>query len=92
MTWKFNSTLRHPKMHPQTKFGVPTSNNVRDMLPSQVFKKRSQDPKIVNNTLPIRDASTHQIRDSYLKTCRRYAPDTIILEIMSEIKVTVTPK
>ena len=26
------ATLRHPKMHPQTKFEIPTSNNIRDML------------------------------------------------------------
>ena len=26
------ATLRHPKMHPHTKFEIPTSNNIRDML------------------------------------------------------------
>ena len=25
-------TLQHPKMRPHTKFGIPTSNNLRDML------------------------------------------------------------
>ena len=25
-------SLRHPKMHPHTKFEIPTLNNVRDML------------------------------------------------------------
>ena len=34
------------------------------------------DREIVCNTPPSQDASTHQIRDSYLKQYRRYAPDT----------------
>ena len=34
VTPKWYLTLRHPKMHPgpHTKFGIPTSNNVGDML------------------------------------------------------------
>ena len=28
-------TLCHPKMHPQTKFEIPTSKNIRDMLRTQ---------------------------------------------------------
>ena len=31
MTRKWYATLRHPKMHPHTKFGIPTSKNVGDM-------------------------------------------------------------
>ena len=31
MTQKWNATLRHPKMHPHTKFGMPTSKNIGDM-------------------------------------------------------------
>ena len=31
VTQKWYATLRHPKMHPHTKFGVPTSKNIRDM-------------------------------------------------------------
>ena len=31
------STLHHPKMHPHTKFGIPTSNNVRDILRTPLF-------------------------------------------------------
>ena len=30
-TRKWYATLRHPKMHPHTKFGIPTSNNIGDM-------------------------------------------------------------
>ena len=29
--------LRHPKMHPHTKFEIPTSNNIRDMLWTRLF-------------------------------------------------------
>ena len=31
VTRKWYATLRHPKMHPHTKFGIPTSKNIRDM-------------------------------------------------------------
>ena len=31
MTQKWYATLRHPKMHPQNKFGIPTSKNIGDM-------------------------------------------------------------
>ena len=47
---------------------------------------------MVRDTLPSQDASTHQIWDSYLNLHRRYAPNKIILEMRSEVKVTVTPK
>ena len=48
--------------------------------------------KMVCDTLPFQDASTHQIWNSYLKYYKRYAPDTIILKVRSEAKVTVTRK
>ena len=28
VTWKWYTTLRHPKMHPHTKFEIPTSKNI----------------------------------------------------------------
>ena len=31
MTRKWYGTLRHPKMHPHTKVGIPTSKNIGDM-------------------------------------------------------------
>ena len=31
MTQKWYATLPHPKMHPHTKFGIPTSKNIGDM-------------------------------------------------------------
>ena len=30
-------TLRDPKMHPRTKFEIPTSNNIRDMLQTRLL-------------------------------------------------------
>ena len=31
MTVKWYATLRHPKVYPHTKFGIPTSKNIGDM-------------------------------------------------------------
>ena len=31
VTQLYYATLRHPKMHPHTKFGIPTSKNIGDM-------------------------------------------------------------
>ena len=48
--------------------------NVGDMLRTWLFYKlgrqndpKQSDPKMVGDTLPFQDASTHQIWDSYLK-------------------------
>ena len=46
----------------------------------------SNDPKMVYNTLPPKDGHKNKIWDSY----RIYAPDMIILDIRSEVKVSVT--
>ena len=37
VTQLWYATLCHPKMHPHTKFEIPTSNNVRDMLRTGLF-------------------------------------------------------
>ena len=37
VTPKWYPTLSYPKMHPQTKFEIPTSNNIRDMLRTRLF-------------------------------------------------------
>ena len=66
------ATLRHHKMHSYTKFEIPTSNNTRDMLWARLFKSQGHsDPKMVRNTPPSQDVSTHQIWNSYLKESRR---------------------
>ena len=31
VTQKWYATLRHPKMYPHTKFGIPTPKNIGDM-------------------------------------------------------------
>ena len=36
------TALRHPKMHLHTKFEIPTSNNIRYMLRTGLFKKLGQ--------------------------------------------------
>ena len=38
-------TLLHPKMHPHTKFEIPTPNNIRDMLRTRFFKKTRSEVK-----------------------------------------------
>ena len=35
VTQKWYTTLHYPKMHPHTKFGIPLSKNIRDMLGTQ---------------------------------------------------------
>ena len=35
VTRKWYAALPHPKMHPQTKFGIPTSKNIGDMHRTQ---------------------------------------------------------
>ena len=39
VTQLWYATLPHPKMHSQTKFEIPTSNNISDMLRTQLFLK-----------------------------------------------------
>ena len=37
VTQLWYATLCHPKMHPHTKYEIPTSNNIRDMLRTRLF-------------------------------------------------------
>ena len=108
VTRKWNGTIRHSKMHPytklpseihlHTKFGIPTSKNIRDVLQTQQFLKLCQrsgqghgDSKMVRDTLPSLYAFTHQILNSYLKEYRRYASDSKqFLETRPEVEVYVT--
>ena len=34
---KWYAPLRHPKRNQHTKFGIPTSNNIEDMLQTRLF-------------------------------------------------------
>ena len=54
-------------MYPQTKFGIPTSNNIGDMLKKLRLQVKFIVTQKVRNTLPPQDASKLQIWDSYLK-------------------------
>ena len=57
-------------LHQHTKFGIPTSNNIRDMIWTQLFYELGQghsDPKMVRYTPSSPDTFTHQTRNSYLK-------------------------
>ena len=40
VTQKWYVTLRHPKMHPHTKFGIPISKNIGDMHQTRSGKDR----------------------------------------------------
>ena len=90
-------TSSSPEMHAHIKFGISSSNNIRDMLRTRIFLKLVSvqgqgDLKIVCNIPPFQDASINLIWDSYLKKYKRYAQDTIILKTRSAVKVTVTRK
>ena len=59
VTCKWYKTLNHPKLHSHTKFGIPFSNNIRDLLLTQLLLKlgqrsRSQWPEnnIWDSTIP----------------------------------------
>ena len=41
MTQGWFTTLCHPKMHAHTKFRIPLSNNIRDMIRTNILKTRS---------------------------------------------------
>ena len=88
MTRKWYATLCHPKVLPHIKFGIPTSKNIGDMHQTRsgtdghcdyyknyIRGQGHSDPKMIRDTPPSLDASTHQIWNSYLKEYRRYAPD-----------------
>ena len=72
VTQGLHATLRHPKMHKHTKFGIPTSNNKEICFGHEYSKNKVRglghsDPKIVWDTYsPSQDAHTYQISDSYL--------------------------
>ena len=71
-------THKHPKMYPYSKFGIPISNNIKDMFWTQLFYKqgqRSKWPKKGNQKL-------HWHTKFGILTFNniRNAPDTIFLK------------
>ena len=81
MAQKLYATVHHPKMHPQTKFWIPTLNNVRDMILS--------DPKLVRYALPSQDASTHQFRIQIIKEIWQVDGDldNVVCEVVDDNNV-----
>ena len=87
---KWYSTVRHPKMHSHTTFGIPILNNVGDMLRSQLLKKRVQGQNTVTQkwytTLGHPKMHPHIIFG--IPTSNNVGD---ILKMRSVVKVTVTP-
>ena len=72
VTQKWYVILRHQKLHPHTKFGILTFNNIRNAPDTTFLKTRSEvkvtvTHKMVQDTPPSQDAFIHQNWDSYLK-------------------------
>ena len=70
MTQKWYVILRHQKLHPHTKFGILTFNNIKN-APDTIFLKTRSEVKVtvtlkmVQDTPPSQDAFIHQNWDSY---------------------------
>ena len=85
------------KMHWHTKFGIYTSNNIRDVLHISIVFKTSSEIKVAVTRMwyvtlchPMMHLHT-KFGNSYLKKYRRYATDSKqILENRSEVKVNIT--
>ena len=72
------ATLRHSKMHahtPNLGFLMRYAQD-KNILKTRSKVKITVTRKMVCETPPSQDASTHQIWDSYLKEYRKYALDT----------------
>ena len=96
VTRKWYATLRHPKMYPHTKFGIPTSKNIRDM---DRTRKRDGHKNQVKVTVTQKWYVTPCHPKMHLHTKfgipisknTGYAPDSIqFQESRSEVKYKVT--
>ena len=78
MTRKWYGTLRHPKMQLHTKFGIPTSKNIRNMLWTQSFLKLGQVKVTRKWYATLRHHKMHLHTKLGIPTSKniRYAPDT----------------
>ena len=79
-------------MSPRTRYHGAKCHQGRDTAGTRSTGTPGQDqgqndPKMVHDTPPSPDASTHQIWDSYINLYRRFALDMIILETRSGINV-----
>ena len=86
MTQKWYATHRHPKMHPHTKFGIPTSKNIGDM-----DRTRKRDGHTDGRTDGRTDSAITICLPKFLwghKKCSEHDYS----KTRSEVKVTVTQK
>ena len=88
-------TLKNTK---HTKFGIPTHKILglcsrNNISRTEVRGQSHSGLKTSSNTLQPQDVSTHRIWELCLKKYKRYAPDTIFLELKAEVKAkdTVPP-
>ena len=71
VTRKWYATLRHPKMYPHTKFGIPNSKNVGDM-----DRTRKRDGRTDGQTDGLTDGLTDGRTDGQ---CDYYMPPKVPL-------------
>ena len=87
-------TNRRAQRHSKHKTEQKHKRFIKEVPPwngqLNILLEGHSDPKIVRESPPSQDASTHRIWDSYLKKRREYASGTIILESRLEVKVTMT--
>ena len=80
MTRKWYVTIRHHKMHPHTKFGIPISNNKRYALDTIILKPRSEVKVTVTRKwyATLRHPKMHPLNNFGIPTSKnmRCAPDT----------------
>ena len=76
VTQKWYMTLHHLKMHPHTKFGIPTSNNIGYNPDRIILEMRSVKVTVTPNKCPTLCNPKFEIPTSY-------ALDKIILEMRS---------
>ena len=107
MTQKWYVTLHHPKLHPPTKFWIPTFNNIRQGSKIALVRSYIRVPqaagqeKILIFLMKIKffpiyanifcNAGQVPIFRNF-EACKRYALDMIFLKTRPEVKVTVTCK
>ena len=75
--------LGHPKMHPHTKFGIPTSNNMRYAQETIILKTRSEVKVTVTHKRYMTLRHPKMNPHTKFRFLPRYALDTIILKTRS---------
>ena len=93
-TQKQYVTLHDPKMYPHTKFGIPTSNNIRDMLQLQCprIEARGQGHSYLEASVTSHYHKMYPYAYIYgILTSNNigYALDKIVIEPWPEVKVTM---